>query len=96
MKPLRQARVASKATLLLGAAAQESFRTALKAVELEAERIEHAFLYRWAEGRWPPGPPPTGASAAENAEVLLVANCGADFAAAARPLTERLAAAAQE
>ena len=95
VRPLRQARVASKSTLLLAAAAQESFRSSLKAVELAAERIEQAFLYRWAEARWPPGPARADASAADNARVLLVQQCGAEFAHSEGPLIERLARLAQ-
>ena len=95
VQPLRQARVASKTTLLLDAAAQEGFRSSLKAVELDAERIEQAFLFGWAEERWPSAQARSAASAVDNAHVLLVANCGPAFAEAARSLAGRLAALAQ-
>ena len=96
VKPLREARVASKSTFPLDAGEQR-FRAALKAVELEAERIEQTFLYRWAAKRWPAERAADGeASAARNAHVLLVANCGPGFAQAMRESTDSLARLAAE
>lgn len=68
--PLRAARRGVKATALAADPAVAAFRGRVAAVELEAERIEHALLFRWADGRWPEARARTGAALANLAALL--------------------------
>jgi uncharacterized protein (TIGR02444 family) len=95
VRPLREARRASKTASLLEDPERERFRAALKAVELQSERIEQDFLYAWATERWPDNSaaPDPGAGAA-NVKLLLSVQCGSAFAELAGGVAEALAGAA--
>jgi uncharacterized protein (TIGR02444 family) len=81
VRPLREARRAAKTASVLDEGGRERFRTRLKAVELESEKIEQEFLYTFATRRWPaPGSAEEPGTARENLRVLLEVQCGRDFA----------------
>ena len=97
VRPLRNARRSLKTIATQGetAIATISLRTQVKAVELEAERIEQTLLERWADGRFAArtrsGP---GKTVAANLQVLLTAyGIGPDRLAAAAAVPHIIAAA---
>lgn len=101
VRPLRGIRRISKTAGLIDGVARDSFRAKLKAVELEAERLEQDFLYRWCSARWrADGTKPNPALGYSNVDALLAAECGSAFAKAMRnishSLAERAAAALPE
>jgi len=71
VRPLRHVRQRIKRLALMADPAVASFRGRVADVELEAERLQQAMLFRWADPRWPRrGTPPRGVALA-NLQVLL-------------------------
>ena len=75
--PLRAARRGVKLSPAIRDPAVVSFRAKLQSVEIEAERIEMALLYRWAAGRDWPDPSTDGAGPALQNLGLVLATYGA-------------------
>lgn len=69
--PLRAVRRRVKHMALLADPAVAAFRGRAAEIELEAERIEHAILFRWADPRWPTACAAPANQAAANLAVLL-------------------------
>lgn len=88
--PLRSVRRRVKRMALLTDPAVVAFRGRAAEIELEAERIEHAVLFRWADPRWPARVAPAGQATANLAVLLrrLGNPAPPDAASAARTLAE--------
>jgi uncharacterized protein (TIGR02444 family) len=69
--PLRDVRRRVKRMALMAEAAVTAFRDRVAALELEAEQLQQAILFRWADPRWPV----CAASAAERAAANLAVLC---------------------
>ena len=72
VRPLRAVRRRIKGLPLLAEPAVAAFRARLAESELEAERLQQAILFRWADPRWPARrAPPPGGPALPNLQLLL-------------------------
>ncbi len=71
VRPLRDLRQRIKRLTLMVDPAVASFRGRVAGVELEAERLQQAMLFRWADPRWPGRATPHGGMALVNLQVLL-------------------------
>lgn len=72
VRPLRGVRRGLKASPLLGEEAVAGLRERVKAAELDAERIEIALLYAWAEERFGNAALPPGGPEAATANLALI------------------------
>jgi uncharacterized protein (TIGR02444 family) len=71
VRPLRRVRQRVKRLALMADPAVASFRGRVAGIELEAERLQQAMLFRWADPRWPGRGTPPGGMALANLQNLL-------------------------
>ena len=95
VRPLRDLRQRIKRLTLMVDPAVASFRGRVAGVELEAERLQQAILFRWADPRWPGRGTPSGGMALANLQVLLASRLNGTTDEAA-PEIATLARAAEQ
>jgi uncharacterized protein (TIGR02444 family) len=95
VRPLRDVRQRIKRLALMADPAVASFRGRVAGIELEAERLQQAMLFGWADPRWPGRGTPPGGVARANLQVLLAARSDGATAEAVSAIAA-LARAAEE
>ncbi len=95
VRPLRHVRQRMKPLALMADPAVASFRGRVAEVELQAERLQQAMLFRWADPQWPGRGAPPGGVALANLRVLLATRSDRTTAEAV-PAVATLARAAEQ
>jgi uncharacterized protein (TIGR02444 family) len=95
VRPMRDVRQRMKSSALMADPAVASLRGRVAEIELEAERLQQAMLFRWADPLWPERGTRPGGMALANLEVLLATGSDGATAEAVAAITTLARAAEQ-